>query len=118
MANAHTGPLRYAFISLGLAVAITASWPALAQTAIEKSVEVQLLQSAIGTKGFLTVDSASVPAHKTFGLGLMISHQRAPVSLLVENNGELRQTVVPVSQQATAELTGAMGLFDRLQVGF
>jgi hypothetical protein len=80
---------------------------------------VQLFQTAIGPKGFLTVDSASVPAHKTFGLGLFFNYQRTPFSLFTSTAGsELKQSVDVIKQQISAELTGAVGLFDRMQVGF
>lgn len=122
MVTAHGVPRRYVSVLLGLGFASTVAMvasSAVAQDApTEKSIEVQLFQSAIGPKGFLTVDSASVPAHKTFGLGLWFNYQRSPFSLYtVTGNDQLRQTVDVVEQQMTAELTGAVGLLDKLQLG-
>ncbi|MDX2021067.1 MAG: thrombospondin type 3 repeat-containing protein [Deltaproteobacteria bacterium] len=119
MANAQGGPLRYLSVLSGLGVVLATAAPAWAQAPTDKSVEVQLFQTAIGPKGFLTVDSASVPAHKTFGLGLFFNYQRTPFSLFTSTAGsELKQSVDVIKQQISAELTGAVGLFDKMQVGF
>lgn len=119
MANAHGGLLRFISILLGLGVAVAGGSAAWAQAPTERSIEVQLFQNAIGPKGFLTVDSATIPAHKTYGLGLYFNYQRAPFSLFTSTAGsELKQSVDVVKEQLTAELTGAVGLFDKMQIGF
>lgn len=122
MLNAHGGLLRLISVLSGLGVVVAAGSPVWAQGGMaptERSIEVQLFQNAIGPKGFLTVDSASIPAHKTYGLGLFFNYQRSPFSLFTSTAGsDLRQSVDVVKQQLTAELTGAVGLFDKMQVGF
>ncbi len=85
----------------------------------DNSFEVQLFQGAIGPRGFFTVDSAAVPAHKQFHLGLITNYQRSPFSIYTQVAGEsLKRNVDVVRNQATSELTGAIGLVERFQLGF
>ena len=119
MANAQGGMLRFVSIISGLGVVLAAGSPAMAQALTDKSIEVQLFQNAIGPKGFLTVDGATIPAHKTYGLGLFFNYQRTPFSLFTTTVGsDSQQKLNVVEKQLTAELTGAVGLFDKLQLGF
>lgn len=100
---------------------LTTSGVARAQTAppLDRSVDVQLFQQAIGPQGFLTVDSATVPLHKQFSLGLMGNFQNRPFTLYTADvAGNLGSTRVDiVRNQVSGELQFALGLFDRFQVG-
>jgi len=95
---------------LGLAVLVPAT--AVGQES-SKAVSLQAYESAIGPNKFLTIDSASVPSHLQFGIGLAATYQSSPFSLQVGDN-----TTDVIENQATADLTAALGLFDSLQLGF
>lgn len=85
---------------------------------LDQSIDLQLFQPAIGPRGFLTLDSATVPAHKLFGLSLYTNYQVSPFALSTDlGNGESRDVEV-IKSQGTSTLTGGVGLFDRVQLGF
>src|SRR5262245_10751851 len=84
----------------------------------EKSLEVQLFQTAIGPRSFLTVDSATVPAHLQWGVGLMLNYQTEPFQLFTVTGMSGMQTKVSVVEsQMGGELQGALGILGNLQVG-
>ena len=84
----------------------------------DRSFEVQLFQSAIGPRSFLTVETAEVPFHKQFGLGLIFNYQRAPFAIYtVTGDSNLTMPIEVVRNQVSGELTGAIGLLDRFQIG-
>jgi outer membrane protein OmpA-like peptidoglycan-associated protein len=106
------------FIALVVGLGFGAA-SARAQTAgADSSFEVQLFQSAIGPRGYFTVDSAQVPAHKQFNLSLVTNYQRSPFSIYTVKAGDsLSQSVDVVRNQISSELTGAIGLLGRFQLG-
>jgi outer membrane protein OmpA-like peptidoglycan-associated protein len=84
----------------------------------DASLDLQLFQTAMGVRPFLTLDSAHVLAHKQFALSLVSNYQNRPFSLYTVESGEARErTIDVVRHQAVSELTGAVGLGDWFQLG-
>jgi len=102
-----------------LATGLVLEEAAFAQAPIDKSLEVQLFQNAIGPRNFLTIDSARVPEHMLVGAGLVLNYQSSPFSLYtVDSDKNLTERVSVVGQQWNAELLAGIGLFGRAQIGF
>ena len=80
------------------------------------TIDPQLFQPAIGPHNFLTVEGADVPEHKRLSFGLMLNYQQNPYTIFTESAGGSTATHV-VANQVASELDGAIGLFDRFQVG-
>ena len=100
-----------AVVTLGL----LAPRAARADVPIQKTIDAQLFQPAIGPHNFLTIEGADVPDHKRFSFGLSLNYQRHPY--LVYTGGTTTGTTYPVDSQFSGELDAAMGLFDRFQLG-
>lgn len=83
----------------------------------DRTFDVQLFQSAVGPRSFITLDSARVPAHKQFGLALVSSYQRDPFSIFTVSGQAEERTVDVVRNQLSSELVGAIGLLDKFEVG-
>jgi OOP family OmpA-OmpF porin len=84
----------------------------------ERSFDVQLFHPPVGPHGFITLDSARVPAHTQFGLSLTSNYQRSAFSIVVESDRrELTGRFDVVRHQIASELTMALGLFDRFELG-
>jgi hypothetical protein len=111
-------PLLAALFAQFAAAGIAHAQPVPVPGPTASSVDVQLFQNALGPRPFLTIDSATVPAHKVFALGLMMNYQQSPFSLYNIDRGSLDETTVDViDKQLTGEIHGAIGLLDRLQIG-
>ena len=80
----------------------------------DRTIETQLFQQAIGPGNFITVDAPDVNGHKQLGFGLSLNYQWRPYVIYTKETGV---NAYVVEHQATAELTAAMALFDRLQIG-
>jgi hypothetical protein len=84
----------------------------------DKSFDVQLWQTGIGPRPFFTLDSAFVPPHKQFALSLATNYQRNPFTLYTVNGDNLlEENVEVVRDQWTTELTAAVGLGGKFQLG-
>jgi OmpA-OmpF porin, OOP family len=84
----------------------------------ERSFDVQLFHPPVGPHGFITLDTAKVPAHGLFGLALTSSYQRSAFSIEVESDrAELAGRFDVVHHQIASELTAAVGLYDIFEVG-
>jgi OmpA-OmpF porin, OOP family len=103
-----------------LLVAVLLSAGAQAQPArTDRSFEVQLWQTAIGPQPYFTLDAAEVPGHLQFSLALSTSYQRNPFTLYtVQGENQMEASVEVVRDQVTSELAAAIGIADRLQLGF
>ncbi|HEY2902924.1 MAG TPA: hypothetical protein VGL59_20240, partial [Polyangia bacterium] len=107
------GLVGMAFLTLPAARALGQdAAPAVSQ---DKSLDVQLFQPAIGPRNFLTVDGAEVARHKQAAFGLMLNYQDRPYVL--STKGAMPSSTNVVESQAVANLSAAVGLFDRLQLG-
>jgi OmpA-OmpF porin, OOP family len=85
----------------------------------DRSFEVQLWQTAIGPQPYFTLDAAEVPGHLQFSLALSTSYQRNPFTLYtVQGENQMEASVEVVRDQVTSELAAAIGIADRLQLGF
>jgi hypothetical protein len=70
----------------------------------------------VGPKSFVTLDSADVPGHLMYNVGLLTNYQYGPFALdSTTSDGTTRLDVV--RHQAMAELYGAVGLFNLFEVG-
>jgi OOP family OmpA-OmpF porin len=103
------------FLSTFLSVALLAPGIARAQAPTDKSIDAQLFQPAIGPHNFLTVDGAEVAEHKRLSFGLWLNYQRRPYTTFTQGTTEGAAHVV--DDQWTGDLQGAIGLFDRFQLG-
>jgi hypothetical protein len=83
---------------------------------VSRAFDVQLFHPAVGPKGYITLDSADVPGHLQFNLGLLTSYQYGALALDSTING-VNSKVDAVRHQAMAELYGAVGLFNLFEVG-
>ncbi len=99
---------------LGLTIAAAA--PAGAQT--DHSFEAQLWHVPIAPTGYITIDSASVLAHKQFALTLSTNYQRSAFQVSVDSDiSELQQRFDAVKEQVMSELAMSIGLFDKVEIG-
>lgn len=106
--------------SLVLGSHVAASRAVYAQPAIEddRSFEVQLFTSPVGARGFITIDSAQVPLHKQFSLSLVSNYQQGPFIINIDSSRpELPSRYNPVDGQMSSEITGAIGLLDKFEIG-
>jgi len=71
----------------------------------DRSFDVQLFHPAVGPKGYVTLDSADVPGHLLYNVGLLTNYQYGALALDSTVNGGLTQLDV-VHHQAMAELYG------------
>jgi len=104
--------VTFAFVLLLLANARSSS--AQGAPPNDRTIETQLFQQAIGPGNFITVDAPDVNGHKQLGFGLSLNYQWRPYVIYTKETGV---NAYVVEHQATAELSAAMALFDRLQVG-
>ncbi|MFH1131945.1 MAG: OmpA family protein [Pseudomonadota bacterium] len=91
-----------------------------AQQVVQQDFSVQLFEPAIGVRdNFFTVESATVPDHLDFGLGLILNYQHRPLVLFVQPQSaqsggtfdiEKATPVDVVSNHFSANLGGAIGL--------
>jgi OmpA-OmpF porin, OOP family len=81
-----------------------------------RSFDLQLFHPAVGPKGFVSLDSADVPGHLQYNVGLLTNYQYGAFALDSTVNGKTTSLDV-VRHQAMAELTGAVGLFNLFEVG-
>jgi OmpA-OmpF porin, OOP family len=111
---------RWGAVTGGLLVGLLSSGGAQAQgPRTDRSFEVQLWQTAIGPQPYFTLDAAEVPGHLQFSLGLSTSYQRNPFTLYtVQGENQMEASVEVVRDQVTSELAAAIGIADKLQLGF
>jgi Thrombospondin type 3 repeat len=102
-------------IALGLGVSAWAQGSSSAPAA-NRSFDVQLFHPAVGPKSFVTLDSADVPGHLMYNVGLLTNYQYGPFALDSTLNGSTTRLDV-ARHQAMAELYGAVGLFNLFEVG-
>jgi hypothetical protein len=100
----------------GLCVAgllAAAARPAQAQNIppLERTIDTQLWQPAIGPRNFLTVENTSIPEHKMLGFGLSLNYQRHPY--IIYTAGSTPASANVVDSQWSSELQASMGLFGR-----
>jgi OOP family OmpA-OmpF porin len=109
-------PLAF-FISITLPalVVLLDAGSARAQAPLDKTIDAQLFQPAIGPRNFLTVEGAEVPEHKRLSFGLTLNYQRRPYVIFTK--GTTPGTAYAIDDQMTGELSAAIGLFERFQVG-
>jgi hypothetical protein len=85
----------------------------------ERSFEVQLWQTAIGPQPYFTLDAAEVPGHLQFSLSLSTSYQRNPFTLYtIQGENQMEASVEVVRDQVTSEVAAAVGIANKLQLGF
>lgn len=83
---------------------------------VSRSFDVQLFHPAVGPRGYITLDSADVPGHRQFNVGLLTNYQYGALALDSTMAGVTRKADV-VRHQTMAELYGAVGLFNLFEVG-
>jgi OmpA-OmpF porin, OOP family len=83
---------------------------------LDTTIDAQLFQPAIGPRNFITLDAPTVPEHKLFGFGLVLHYQHRPYSVFTQGANPTQSHLI--DHQLTTDLTAAMGLFGRYQVGF
>jgi hypothetical protein len=110
--RAFTLTLAFFLVALGTGVS---AW------AQDRSFDVQLFHPAVGPKGFVTLDSADVPGHLQFNVGLLGNYQYGAFALdstVKDTDGNAKTTPLDVVRhQAMAELYGAVGLFNLFEIG-
>jgi OOP family OmpA-OmpF porin len=102
-------------VSLVLGAALAGAGPARAQLRLDTTIDPQLFQPAIGPHNFLTVEGTEVPEHKRLSFGLGLVYQLRPYTTYTQ--GTTAATSHIVDSQTTGQLSAAIGLFDRFQVG-
>jgi OOP family OmpA-OmpF porin len=107
--------------TLTLASLLVALGSGVSAQAQNRSFDVQLFHPAVGPKGYITLDSADVPGHLLFNVGLLGNYQYGAFALdstVTDRFGDDRTTRLDVVRhQAMAELYGAVGLFNLFEVG-
>ena len=104
--------------ALAAAFGLARSARAAEALSLDRSVNVDLFEAAIGPKSFLSVDAPEVLDHKRTSYGLLFDYQRRPFALYTQDEmGKTLSTSYPVDNQVRAQLWGAIGLLDRFQIG-
>ena len=115
--RASTLTLAFFLVALGSGVSAWAQGPSsIPPPSADRSFEVQLFHPAVGPKSYITLDSADVPGHLLFNLGLLTNYQYGAFALDSTVNDTTTRLDV-VRHQAMAELYGAVGLFNLFEVG-
>jgi hypothetical protein len=115
--RASTLTLALFLVALGSGVSAWAQGPSrIPAPSADRSFEVQLFHPAVGPKSYITLDSADVPGHLMFNLGLLTNYQYGAFALDSTVNDTTTRLDV-VRHQAMAELYGAVGLFNLFEVG-
>jgi hypothetical protein len=83
---------------------------------VSRAFDLQLFHPAVGPRSYITLDSADVPGHRQFNVGLVTNYQYGPLALDSTMNGVTAKADA-VRHQAMAELFGAVGLFNLFEVG-
>ena len=103
-----------------LCLALTPHGDASANDIVDPAIDIQLFQYAIGPRSFLTVTDGEVAAAKQISADLLLTFLTSP--FIVYNYDEalgeptdVRSKVV--KSMLAAEVSGAYGITDRLQVG-
>jgi len=79
---------------------------------------IQLFEPALGSDRLFTVTGPGVLGHMHFDTGVLIGYQRQPLTIFDSAPDGLGEAdVALVENQTTADITGAVGLFGRAQVG-
>src|SRR5208283_6240126 len=74
----------------------------------DRSFDIQLFHPAVGRNSYVTLDSADVPGHLLYNVGLLTNYQYGAFALDSTMNGSTQQLDV-ARHQAMAELYGAVG---------
>ena len=106
--------LSLLIVALGLTLAGKAS----AQPAQDRSFNPQLFHPAPGPDEFITVEPAPLLRHKSFGVGLFLNYARNEFSIFNFVNGKTTGDRADLLKaRISADLYGAVGLWNWLQVG-
>jgi OOP family OmpA-OmpF porin len=81
----------------------------------DHSIDANLFQPAIGPRNFLTVEGAEVPDHKRLSFGLNLNYQLRPYTSFTTGTTEATSHII--DKQFAGEISAAIGLFDRVQIG-
>jgi OmpA-OmpF porin, OOP family len=115
MTSTRLSLARFISITLPALVVLLDAGSARAQAPRDTTIDAQLFQPAIGPRNFLTVEGAEVPEHKRLSFGLTLNYQRRPYVIFTK--GTTPGTAYVIDDQMTGEISGAIGLFERFQVG-
>jgi outer membrane protein OmpA-like peptidoglycan-associated protein len=115
--RAFTLTLAFFLVALGSGVSAWAQGSSsIPAPSVDRSFDVQLFHPAVGPKSYVTLDSADVPGHLLYNLGLLTNYQYSAFALDTTANN--RTTRLDVARhQAVAELFGAVGLFNLFEFG-
>nr|MBA3454314.1 DUF4215 domain-containing protein [Deltaproteobacteria bacterium] len=83
---------------------------------VEGDFATERFQLATDSDGLLDVESAKVRKHLALDIGLWLGYANDPLTLNRPGNDHEREGSL-VSDQVGGELVGALGLFDRIQIG-
>ncbi len=92
-----------------------ASSAVLAQPVLSTAIDLQQLKPAPGADAILGLHGAGLDPHLGWRAGLFLSYGANPLTLVVTANDQPVRQVI--SGQATADLLGAISLWDRLEIG-
>src|SRR5207248_11823 len=109
--------LTFRCFALGLVLLAPVS--ARAQTStppLDRTIDTQLFQPAIGPQNYLTIEGADVAEHKRLSFGLALNYQQRPYTTFTNGTGAATETHL-VDNQLTSEIDAAIGLFGRFQAG-
>jgi MYXO-CTERM domain-containing protein len=110
---------RLAAASLAVA-AMAAAVPARAQTqpvTVASSYSAERFRLTGARDGILDVEWGAVPRHLSFDLGLWLGYANDPLTLYRERDDERERVGSLVSNRLAGTLVGAVGLFDRFELG-
>ena len=102
--------------TLTLASFLVALGSGVSAWAQDRSFDVQLFHPAVGPKSYVTLDSADVPGHLRFNVGLLTNYQYGAFALDSTLKDSTTQLDV-VRHQAMAEIYGAVGLLNLFEIG-
>jgi len=100
--------------SLGLARGAIAQETA----SVERSVEAQIFEPAVGPGGYFGVRGGGVLAHLDLDTAIYLGYQHNPLRTYRVYGDEMEPRTRVVSRQLSANLVAAIGLYDRFQLGF
>jgi hypothetical protein len=85
-------------------------------TKISRAFDIQFFHPAVGPRSYITLDSADVPGHRQWNVGLLTNYQYGALAMDSTMLGVTNRADA-VRHQAMAELFGAVGLFNLFEVG-
>ncbi len=110
--------VRLVMSAVVVALTLSLATPARAQEPpLDRSFDVQLYEPAIGVRQLLTLETARVPAHLGWGVGLHIGYMNSPLSVYVVDSGNnLKERYPIVGNHLTTYLYGFIGFMKRFQL--